>query len=98
MKDDDVLYLPAYRLRQMFLNKELSPVDVVRMSLQRAEYAQKKSNCLTQIFDKRALIEAKIAEENYLKNQARPLEGIPLLIKSEGRIKGQPPRFRLQTL
>ena len=93
MNSDDILYLPAYKLRELFLKKELSPVEVMKLSLQRAEVAQEKCNCLTQIFDKMSLVEAKKSEDNYMKGQARGLEGIPLLLKSEAELKGSKQDF-----
>ncbi|MDI9314194.1 MAG: amidase [Hydrotalea sp.] len=88
MKNDDILYLSARRLRQLFLRRELSPVEVMKLSLARADAAQQRCNCLTQIFDKHALASAKQAEANYANNTARPLEGIPLLVKAEAALKG----------
>lgn len=88
MVEDDILYLPAHRLRALFVAKELSPLTVVEMALRRAAAAQKRCNCLTQIFDKWSLAAARLAEDHYQRGTARPLEGIPLLIKSEAALQG----------
>lgn len=66
----------------------LSPVDLMRAVVARAEKVEPVINAFTETFFERAIEEASRAEARYAAGNARPLEGIPLAVKDEAAILG----------
>ncbi|MEE2672250.1 MAG: amidase family protein [Myxococcota bacterium] len=61
----------------------LSPVELVRAVIERAEKVEPLINAFTETFFERALEQAREAEARYRRGEARPLEGVPLAVKDE---------------
>ena len=91
MKDEDLCYLPATKMIRRFRARELSPVEVLKAMIRRAEAVEPEINALSHRFYEDALRQAKKAETRYLKRQrTRRLEGLPIAIKDETLLKGMP--------
>jgi len=66
----------------------LSPVELMRAVIERAEKVEPVINAFTETFYERALEQASEAESRYARGEARPLEGLPLGVKDEVSIEG----------
>lgn len=91
MSDSELCYLSANEALARFKARTLSPVELMRAVIARAEAVNPKINAFTFTFYDRALDQAKKAEAKYMKTdgRVRPLEGIPVVIKDETTIKGE---------
>ena len=90
--DLELCYMPAARQLEGFRAKELSPVEVLRAQISRAEAVEPAINAFTETFFEQALDQARAAERVYSNgpDQARPLEGLTIGIKDEMPVVGQP--------
>ena len=89
--DLDICYLSASEALEKFKNKSLSPVELLTETIKRTEEVNPKINAFNFFRFDEALEEAKKSELKYVKGDTwLPLEGIPLAIKDEVNIKGQP--------
>src|SRR3954451_20101231 len=78
----DLCFLPATDLRRRMTAKEISPLDVTRAVLARAERLQPELNCFITICADQALAQAKDAERRIMMGEPiRLLEGIPFTVK-----------------
>ena len=55
MTDQDFLFWSGKKLLKAFKSKELSPVEVTKASLERANQIQTDCNAFTDFFDKQAI-------------------------------------------
>ena len=85
---DDLPYLPATEAIKAFSDGSLSPVDLMRSIISRSERVEPHINAFTDTYFESALEQARAAEERYRKSTQRPLEGIPLAVKDEFKLKG----------
>jgi Asp-tRNA(Asn)/Glu-tRNA(Gln) amidotransferase A subunit family amidase len=87
---DDLCYLGAAEALAAFKSRKLSPVELMRAVIARAEAVEPKINAFPMKRFDEALDEAKKAEARYMKADGRPraLEGLPTAIKDETTIKG----------
>jgi Asp-tRNA(Asn)/Glu-tRNA(Gln) amidotransferase A subunit family amidase len=85
MSLEDFEFWKATDLVAAFTEKTLSPVEVVKASLARAQAVQARCNPITEFFAETALQAAQRAEARYAGNgpAPRPLEGVPLAVKEE---------------
>ena len=91
MNEDDLCYLPATEAIALFKSKKLSPVELMRAVINRAERTETVVNALSHTFFAQAIEKAKKAEQKYATGKRTgPLEGLPVAIKDETYIKGQP--------
>ncbi|HEY7688263.1 MAG TPA: amidase family protein [Dongiaceae bacterium] len=92
MSDLDLCYMPAVRALEAFRNRRLSPVEILRAQIARAEQVEPAVNAFSHRYFEQALAQAKRAEEKYMKTDGRPraLEGLTLAVKNEMAVKGQP--------
>lgn len=67
--------------------KEFSATELVKAHINQAEKHKNLNVFITETFEQ-ALLSAKVADENYQKNQARQLEGIPVAVKDLFCTKG----------
>ena len=89
--DLDICYLSASEALEKFKNKSLSPVELLTETIRRIEDVNPKINAFNFFRFDDALKEAKKSESKYSKGEVSlPLEGIPLAIKDEVNITGQP--------
>lgn len=89
MDDLELCYLPAASALRRFRSKELSPVELLRALIQRAETIDPRINAFTECYFEEALEQAARAEQRYLAGEARALEGLPIAIKDEAEIRGK---------
>ncbi|MEM7224330.1 MAG: amidase [Pseudomonadota bacterium] len=89
--DLELCYMPAVRQLECFRSGELSPVDVLRAQIGRAEAVEPLINAFTETFFDQALDAAHAAERIYTNypDEARPLEGLTIGIKDEMPVIGQ---------
>ena len=92
MSDEDICYLSASEALKRFRRRKLSPVELMQAVIARAEKVEPVINAFTATFYERALEQAKKAEAKYRRRGARlrALEGLPLAIKDEVPVKGDP--------
>jgi Asp-tRNA(Asn)/Glu-tRNA(Gln) amidotransferase A subunit family amidase len=90
MADEDLCYLSVVEALGRFKARTLSPVELMRAVIARAEAVEPKINAFPMTRYDQALEEAKKAEARFMRTdgRVRPLEGIPMAIKNETTIKG----------
>ncbi|MEE8534402.1 MAG: amidase [Kiloniellales bacterium] len=91
MPDLDLCYLPATDAVALFRRRKLSPVELMRAMIARAEAVEPTINAFADTYFDEALAKARKAEARYMGSGGRPraLEGIPVAIKDEMTIKGK---------
>lgn len=92
MAKDDLCYLSATEALALFKARKLSPVELLKAVIARAEAVQPKINAFTFTYFDEALDKARKAEARYMQTdgRVRTLEGIPYAVKDEAYIKGKP--------
>ena len=88
---NEYLYWNCEKLIKAYKTKKLSPVEVVKETLNNAQTYHKSFNFITEHFEDKALENAKVSEELFLgkgNNKPRLLEGIPLAVKDEFALSG----------
>lgn len=88
MTSDDLCYLSAYELRNLYLNRELSPVEVTKALLRRIERLNPVYNPYVTVTHEHALEQAIRAERAYMAGNAGTLAGIPGSLKDLTPTKG----------
>lgn len=90
--DLELCYLSATEVLARFAKRELSPVEYLETLIQRAEATEPTINAFPFTRFEEAMEQAKKAEAKYASgaHQIRPLEGLPIAIKDEMDIEGQP--------
>ncbi len=85
-------YLSATRAREMFVSRELSPVELLDAVIARAEAVEPTVNAFAFTYYDRARAAARESEARYAgKGDApRPLEGLPVGLKDEESVEGEP--------
>lgn len=87
--DHSLCYLSATEATARFRAGTLSPVELVKALIERAEEVNPSINAFTYTFFDRALEEARKAEARYQEGTARPLEGVPLSVKDTNAVAGE---------
>lgn len=84
--------LTAREALGLFRSRELSPVELMEAVIRRAEEVEPAINAFPHTYFDEALASARVAEARYAGSGPRPraLEGIPVAIKDETPIRGQP--------
>ena len=91
MSDNELCYMTADEAISAFKAKTLSPVELVDAVIDRSEKVNDTVNAFTYTFFDEARAKAKLAEKNYANGEKTgDLEGLPIGIKDESGIKGQP--------
>jgi len=85
-------YLPATEALAAFRSRTLSPVELVDAVIARAGAVEPMVNALVHTRFEQARAKARAAEARYMPggDEPRPLEGLPVAIKEEEPIAGQP--------
>ncbi|MGW9244040.1 amidase [Streptomyces badius] len=89
---DDLVHLSATDALQLFARRALSPVELMRAVVDRAEKIEPRINAFTERLFDEALEQARDAEARYLGKGGpapRPLEGIPVAAKEKHAILGR---------
>ena len=89
---DDLHYLPAHEALTLFRRRDLSPVELMEATIDRIEQVDPIVNALPIRFFDEALEGARAAEARYAGSgpEPRPLEGLPVAVKDEVEVAGQP--------
>lgn len=82
-------HLTATEAKRRFTSGELSPVELLDAVVARTEATEPLIGAMTEQFVEEAYVAARAAEERYRRGEARPLEGIPLVLKEEQPIAGR---------
>ncbi|MFZ1682464.1 MAG: amidase [Rhizobiaceae bacterium] len=91
MTNQDLAFMPATAALAAFRRKALSPVELMRAVIARAEATATSVNALTYTYFDEALEAAKAAEDRYVRGEPRGvLDGLPVGIKDESYIEGLP--------
>ncbi|MBT4890190.1 MAG: amidase [Rhodospirillales bacterium] len=92
MNNEDLCYLSATETLKLFKRRKLSPVELMQAIIKRTEKVEPVINAFTETFFDRAMDQARKSEARYMKKGARlrKLEGLPLAIKDELPVKGDP--------
>ena len=89
MTDIDLAFTPAWRLRQLIDDKQLSPVELTTHLLRRVEELNPRLNAFLTVCADEALAAAKLAEEQTARGEGLgALHGIPVPIKDLSRTAG----------
>lgn len=83
-------FLPAIELMRLFRRSELSPVDLMRRTIDQCERVNPGVNALIDTLFDEALEQAREAEDRYRRGTAGPLEGIPVALKAQQPMTGRP--------
>jgi len=87
----ELTFLPATRMAELVRRKQVSPVELVRLHLERAERLQPKLNAFVVLDHERAIARAREAEAAVMRGeQLGRLHGVPLTIKSSIDVAGLP--------
>jgi Asp-tRNA(Asn)/Glu-tRNA(Gln) amidotransferase A subunit family amidase len=88
----DLHYLSATEALRLFERRELSPVELLDAVIARTEAVEPAINAFPFTYFERARAEARKAAARYAGrgDAPRPLEGIPIAIKDELPVKGEP--------
>jgi len=90
MTDLDLCYTPATKLARLIRTKKLSPVELMRNTLERIESVNPKLNCFCFVYPEEALEKAKAAEDAVMAGRPLgPLHGVPFAIKDLTPTKGK---------
>ena len=91
MADEELCYMGAAEALDRFKAKRLSPVELMRALIARAEAVEPAINAFPMTYFERALEQAGAAEARYMKTDGRlrALEGIAVAIKNETALKGE---------
>ena len=88
---DSLHYISATEALEKFRNRELSPVELMQAVIDQAEIWEPHINAFSHRFYAEAMDEARAAEARYAKGEPKGvLDGIPLGMKDEVEVKGQP--------
>ena len=84
-------FTSATEIRRLFLNKELSPVELTRLFLDRIDAIDGQLNSYLTISAEEALDLAREAEKAMMKGVDKgPLHGVPVTVKCNVDVQGQP--------
>ena len=91
MRNEEICYLPATEVLALYRKRKLSPVELTKALIARAEQVNPKVNCFADRYWEEAIAAAKRSEQRYMKRGAKtaPLEGIPLAVKDSQRVAGK---------
>jgi len=85
----DLCFLSATELRARIVRKDVSPVEVMRAVLARAERLQRELNCFITLCGEEALSQARVAERQLMAGErVGLLHGIPFTVKDIVNTKG----------
>lgn len=87
--ETDIAFAGAARQAEMVRAGEVSPTELVRLSLERIARLDPELNSFRKVFAEKALLEAEQAEARVKAGEERPLLGVPIAIKDEVDVIGE---------
>jgi amidase len=87
--DESIAFAGAARQAEMVRSGEVSPRELVELSLRRIERLDPTLNSFRKVFAEKALLEAEQAEARVKAGEERPLLGVPIAIKDEVDVAGE---------
>ncbi|HEX7059309.1 MAG TPA: amidase [Solirubrobacterales bacterium] len=87
--NEEIAFAGAAKQAEMVRAREVSPTELVRVSLERIERLNPELNAFRKVFAERALLEAEQAEARLKAGEERPLLGVPVAIKDEVNVAGE---------
>jgi amidase len=89
MTAEDIAFAGAARQAEMVRAGEVSPTELVRISLDRIARLDSRLNAFRKVFAEKAMLEAEQAEARIKGGEERPLLGVPIAIKDEVDVIGE---------
>ena len=89
MSQDDIAFAGAAKQAEMVRAGEVSPKELVQLSLDRIARLDPDLNSFRKVFAEKALLEAEQAEARLKAGDERPLLGVPIAIKDEVDVAGE---------
>jgi amidase len=89
MGGDEIAFVGAAKQAEMVRNGEVSPKELVQLSLDRIARLDPELNSFRKVFAEKALLEAEQAEARIRAGEERPLLGVPIAIKDEVDVAGE---------
>ena len=86
---DDLAFVGAAKQAEMVRAGEVSPRELVQLSLDRIARLDPQLNSFRKVFAEKALLEAEQAEARLKAGDERPLLGVPIAIKDEVDVVGE---------
>ncbi|HVO53919.1 MAG TPA: amidase [Solirubrobacterales bacterium] len=86
---EELAFAGAARQAEMVRAGEVTPIELVRLYLERIERLNPQLNAFHRVYAERALLEAQQAEARVKAGEERPLLGVPIAIKDETEIAGE---------
>ncbi len=86
---EEVAFAGAAAQARMVRDGEVSPTELVQLSLDRIARVDPELNAFRKVFAEKALLEAKQAEARRSAGDERPLLGVPIAIKDEVDVAGE---------
>ena len=86
---DELAFAGAARQAEMVRAGEVSPKELVQLSLDRIARLDPELNSFRKVFAEKALLEAEQAEARVAAGEERPLLGVPIAIKDEIDVVGE---------
>jgi len=88
MNDKEILYQSLVEIKKLITNKELSPVELTKMALERIEETNDKTNAFLNVYPEMAINDAKKVEQKIINGEPLGLmAGIPTSIKDLEPVK-----------
>jgi amidase len=91
--DESIAFAGAAKQAEMVRAGEVSPKELVELSLRRIERYDPELNTFRKVFAEKALLEAEQAEARLGAGEERPLLGVPIAIKDEVAVAGEVTTF-----
>jgi amidase len=89
MNGDELAFAGAAKQAEMVRAGEVSPKELVQLSLDRIARFDTDLNAFRKVFAEKALLEAEQAEARIKAGEERPLLGVPIAIKDEIDVAGE---------
>jgi amidase len=86
---DEIAFVGAAKQAEMVRAGEVSPKELVQLSLDRIARLDPELNAFRKVFAEKALLEAEQAEARIKAGEERPLLGVPIAIKDEIDVAGE---------
>ena len=87
--DDELALAPAVELRRLIATKQVSPVELTRLYLDRIDRLDPQLNAYLTVTPDEALVMARAAEDAVVRGDALgPLHGLPTAVKDSDNTKG----------